>query len=92
MKNSSVKKQLDKIFDSNQILTDEPMKKHTTFKIGGAADFIVLPSDAVQISRLIKEVRDVPIFVMGNGSNLLVSDNGIRGIVIKISKDRKSVV
>lgn len=84
MKNSELLHKLKTIFDDSQIMIDEPMKNHTTFKIGGEADFLIQPSSEEQISRLIKEVKDVPIFIIGNGSNLLVSDKGIYGIVVKI--------
>lgn len=71
----------------DQLLVHEPMKNHTSFKIGGKADLIVLPSNADQIVDVIKYCNqmDVPIFVMGNGSNLLVGDRGIRGVVLKIA-------
>ncbi|OQB14529.1 MAG: UDP-N-acetylenolpyruvoylglucosamine reductase [Firmicutes bacterium ADurb.Bin193] len=91
MKNSSVYDRLMKILDKSQILTDEPMKNHTSFRIGGLADFIVMPNGAEQISAIVKEFHDVPLFVMGNGSNMLVSDNGIRGIVIKICENMKDI-
>jgi UDP-N-acetylmuramate dehydrogenase len=86
LKNLDVLQKLKRIFDESQIMIDEPMKNHTTFKIGGKADFLVQPSSEEQISRLVKEIKDVPIFVMGNGSNLLVSDKGIAGIVVKICR------
>ncbi len=82
---------LTKIFNKNNILTDEPMKNHTSFKIGGNADFLVLPENIDQISQTIKTFADVPIFVIGNGSNLLISDNGIRGIVIKVGSKLRGI-
>lgn len=84
MNNNDVYDKLKSIFPDSRILKDEPMKNHTSFKIGGMADFLVQPENAAQISRLVRELSDVPIFVMGNGTNLLVSDKGIRGIVVKI--------
>lgn len=70
-----------------EILFDEPMKHHTSFKIGGPADVMIVPSREEEIIESIKFCRDNHInhFVMGNGTNLLVKDNGIRGVVIKIS-------
>ncbi len=64
----------------------EPMKNHTSFKIGGPADFLLTPASVSELSEIIKLCnRDkLPIFIMGNGTNLLVSDKGIRGVVIKI--------
>lgn len=69
------------------LLQDEPMKKHTTFRIGGPADYYAEP-DASQISKLIEIAKacDMPVTVIGNGSNLLVGDKGIRGLVIGIGK------
>ena len=69
------------------LLQDEPMKKHTTFRIGGPADYYAEP-DVSQISKLIEIAKacDMPVAVIGNGSNLLVGDKGIRGLVIGIGK------
>ena len=66
---------------------DEPMSKHTTFKIGGPADLIVEPGTTNQLIALLRLFKrfNIPYFVMGNGSNLLVGDKGIRGAVVKIS-------
>ena len=73
-------------------LTKEYMKNHTSFKIGGSADFLVTPRTVDQIQNLIKTLKkeNIPVFIMGNGSNLLVSDKGIRGVVIKLSKNFSS--
>jgi UDP-N-acetylmuramate dehydrogenase len=80
---------LIQILDKEDILVDEPMKNHTSFKVGGSADILVKPKTEDQIKKIISLVKDekVPFFLMGNGSNLLVKDNGIRGIVIKISEN-----
>ena len=69
------------------LLQDEPMKKHTTFRIGGPADYYAEP-DISRISKLIEIAKacDMPVTVIGNGSNLLVGDKGIRGLVIGIGK------
>lgn len=69
-----------------QILTHEPMKKYTTFKIGGPADIIVQPQNKEQLSAVLKVCRkeDIPYYILGNGSNLLVSDEGYRGIIIQL--------
>ena len=65
---------------------DEPMKKHTTFKIGGPADIFCEPGDIEEIKNVLYVLKKYKIdfFIMGNGSNLLVADKGIRGAVIKI--------
>lgn len=68
-----------------KIFTNEPMSKHTSFKIGGPADIFVKTSDISQIENVLKVCREnsIPLTVVGNGSNLLVKDKGIRGIVLK---------
>ncbi len=65
---------------------NEPMKKHTTFKIGGCADIFCEPKNADELKKLIDffKSNSIPHTVIGNGSNLLVSDKGVRGAVIKI--------
>ncbi|HMM05245.1 MAG TPA: UDP-N-acetylmuramate dehydrogenase [Clostridiales bacterium] len=70
------------------VLFDVPMRKYTTWHIGGAADCLVLPKDAEDIAAVIRfaMANDVPYTVIGNGSNLLVLDGGIRGIVIRIGE------
>ncbi len=68
------------------VAVDEPMSRHTSFRIGGEADLFVTVGDSKQLvsaTELFRE-EDVPFFVLGNGSNLLVSDNGIRGAVITL--------
>ena len=78
--------ELKKTFQG-EILLSEPMKKHTTWKIGGPVDVLVKPiseEDLLIVFALAKQY-DVPCLVIGKGSNLLVKDNGIRGIVIEMS-------
>lgn len=67
---------------------NEPMAKHTTFKIGGAADIFVTPETKEALLEIIKFCKEenIPVTVVGNGSNLLVSDNGIDGVVICTEK------
>lgn len=74
------------------LMQDEPMKKHTTFRIGGPADYYAEP-DVSQISKLIEIAKacDMPVTVIGNGSNLLVGDKGIRGLVIGIGKGLSAI-
>ncbi|HAL62814.1 MAG: UDP-N-acetylmuramate dehydrogenase [Firmicutes bacterium] len=69
------------------VIKNEPMKNHTSFKIGGIADEFCAPSSIEEIVECIKyaKKKNIPYFVIGNGSNILVSDKGIRGLVIKIS-------
>lgn len=68
-----------------EIRVDEPMSRHTTFRIGGPADYFVCP-DSEQIAEVfrIAHTYKIPVTVIGNGSNLLVGDKGIRGLVVEI--------
>ncbi len=76
--------QLLTVYKKEQIRIDEPMKNHTTFKVGGKADFLVFPETEEQIIKTLEIAKQnaIPYIVLGNGSNVLVSDKGIRGIVI----------
>ncbi len=78
---------LSNILQADQLLRDESMKKHTSFRIGGLVDLMILPREVGHIQNAIDILMEnqVPFMVMGNGSNLLVRDNGIRGAVIKIA-------
>ena len=69
-----------------KIIFDEPMKKHTSFKIGGTADYFFKATTLEELQNIIKfaKIKEFPITIIGNGSNLLVTDKGIRGLVIKI--------
>lgn len=70
-----------------KLLADEPMSRHTTFKIGGVADFYATPSfDEFKTLYNIAGEEKIPVTIIGNGSNLLVGDKGIRGLVIEIGK------
>lgn len=70
------------------ILTDEPMNRHTTFRVGGPADVLIQPSSAEEVASALKTAKEmgVPTFVMGNGSNLLVKDGGIEGVVVLLGE------
>ncbi|MBQ8954672.1 MAG: UDP-N-acetylmuramate dehydrogenase, partial [Clostridia bacterium] len=64
----------------DRVLADEPMSRHTTFRVGGPADVMFLPASGDEVSAAMSAAREmgVPCFVMGNGSNLLVRDGGVR--------------
>lgn len=81
------------IVGEDRLLFDEPMKLHTTFRIGGNADFFVKPVNKNEIKSIIEcAVRhDTAYYILGNGSNLLVSDSGYRGIMIHLGDDFSSV-
>lgn len=74
--------------DLGEVLLDEPMKNHTSFKIGGPVDVMIIPNNEEQLINGIKICRsnNIDFYIMGNGSNLLVKDGGIRGLVIKINE------
>ncbi len=86
---SNFLKKLIEIAGSEQVCTDEPMKQHTTFRIGGRADYFVSPTETEQIRKVIELCRreNMPWYVIGNGSNLLVSDHGFRGVIIRLFKN-----
>ena len=66
---------------------NEPMRAHTTFKIGGEADIFIIPASPAALIYAVKKCNEleIPYFILGNGSNLLVSDGGIEGAVISLS-------
>lgn len=92
------KKDIKKIFSDNEnigkVLLDEPMKNHTSFKIGGPTDIMVIPGSEKELIEGIKICKDnnINYYIMGNGSNLLASDKGIEGVVIKISEEFGDIV
>jgi len=69
-----------------RVLASEPMSKHTSWRIGGSADFFVEPADSEDLCRALAWARSngLPVIVIGNGTNLLVSDSGVRGLVLKL--------
>ena len=76
-----------------QILLDEPMARHTTFRVGGPADVMFFPASAEQITAALEAAAGlgVPALVIGNGSNLLVRDGGIRGLVVALGEGYSAV-
>lgn len=78
---------LSDIVDKNEFDLDVPMSEHTYFKVGGPADIMVTPSTKDKVIEVINlcKSENMPYIIIGNGSNLLVRDGGIRGVVIKLS-------
>ncbi|MEA4849679.1 MAG: UDP-N-acetylmuramate dehydrogenase [Clostridiaceae bacterium] len=76
-----------------QILYNEPMNNHTSFKLGGPVDIFIEPDDTEELAGAVKGLREkgIPYYIIGNGSNLLVSDKGLRGAVVKIGDKFGSV-
>lgn len=75
------------ISDPGRIRPDEPLKSYTTFRIGGPADWLVEVTSGEELAGLLQlaKAEALPVYVMGNGSNLLVSDSGVRGFVITLA-------
>ena len=84
---------LTEIVAAQQIHEQEPMKNHTTFRIGGPADWFVTPESGEQVADLFRAAKEAgkEVYVIGNGSNLLVGDRGIRGLVIQIGRAFSSI-
>lgn len=91
--NQEIKKMFCELLGRDHVLTDEPMKQHTTFKIGGPADYFLVPETGEEVGEIIKICRktDTPYFILGNGSNLLVGDGGYRGAVIQVYRNMSAV-
>jgi UDP-N-acetylmuramate dehydrogenase len=72
---------------------DEPMKQHTSFKVGGPADIFFEPGDVEELKKTIRFVKEneLPYYIIGNGTNLLVGDKGIRGAVIKVGESFNNI-
>ena len=81
------------LLGNDRVLVDEPMKRHTTFRIGGPADFFLLPSTVDEVRGILEICREeeLPYFILGNGSNLLVSDKGYRGVVIQLYRNFSNI-
>lgn len=75
-------------YKEEDVLIDAPMSEHIYFKVGGPADILVMPKTKEQVVKTINLCKEhkVPCFLLGNGSNLLVKDGGIEGVVIKFCK------
>lgn len=85
--------ELKTIIEKDRIFEKEPMKKHTTFRVGGPADVLIQPEkdELSKILKLCRQQRE-PYCVIGNGSNLLVGDKGIRGLVIEMVSKKEEIV
>lgn len=82
-----LKLEFEKIIPEEGIKYNEPMKNHTSFKVGGPADILILPKTPHQVEAAVKLCRkyDIKFYIMGNGSNLIVKDGGYRGVIIKLT-------
>lgn len=93
METKNVEQHLVEIAGKNRVWLEEPMAKHTTFRIGGNAKYFVGPDSIEMIQKLVKFCleNDVPYFILGNGSNLLVSDRGYDGVILQLFKNYDEV-
>lgn len=91
--NKEFYEKITEVLKEDQVLLDEPMKKHTTFRIGGPADYFLMPQNKEEVQKITALCREqgVPYYIIGNGSNLLVADKGFRGVIIQIYKGMSSV-
>lgn len=87
MDKKKVYSDLKDILGEDKIMADEPMKKHTSFKVGGPADVLVRPETEEEIKDVFRYIKreNIPHMIIGNGSNLLVRDGGIRGVVVELA-------
>ena len=83
------KEWIRKLGEQVEILVAEPMKNHTTFRIGGPADALALPKTPEEVAEVVRFCHEhaQPYYVLGNGSNLLVSDEGYRGLVLQLYRN-----
>ncbi|MBR4084446.1 MAG: UDP-N-acetylmuramate dehydrogenase [Lachnospiraceae bacterium] len=93
MISATVVKALESFLPAENIILNEPMSKHTTFRIGGNADCLLQIENAEQLSKVMNYLRklEMPYFVLGNGSNLLVSDEGYRGVIMAVAEKMSEV-
>lgn len=89
MENNKIENKFCACLGSDNVYQNEPMKKHTTFRIGGPADYYLCPHSVKEVQKVVEICREekLPYFILGNGSNLLVSDKGYRGAVIQLWKN-----
>lgn len=84
---------LKNVITKGTVLTEEPMRRHTSFQIGGPAEIFVQPAtgDEVRQAICLAKEEQIPFFVVGNGSNLLVSDDGFRGMIVQIGRNLQEI-
>ena len=87
--NKEIKQRFCQQLGNERVRFEERMCDHTTFRIGGPAEVFVMPESYEQIAWVIRQCRQeaIPYFILGNGSNLLVSDHGYRGVIIQLDRN-----
>ena len=91
--NQNLYDRLVKVISKEKVLIDEPMKKHTTFRIGGQADYFTIPATKEEVKAVVDICKELQVsyYILGNGSNLLVSDEGYRGVIIQLYKEMSEI-
>lgn len=91
--NEEIKQKFCRELGAEQVLFEEPMSRHTTFRVGGPAEVFVMPRtfDEVKKTLALCSSEKLPYFILGNGSNLLVSDHGYRGVIIQMDRNIEEV-
>lgn len=87
----SIIDKLKGIISEEDILVNEPMANHTSFRIGGPADLLLIPQNRDELLKVLELLRNnnIPYYILGNGTNMIVSDKGIRSVVVKLTAMRK---
>ena len=87
--NQEIIKCFNDLLGKEKVRISEPMNRHTTFRIGGPADYFLLPSTAEEVKKILEicKEKELPYFILGNGSNLLVSDEGYCGVIIQLYRN-----
>ena len=86
--------QLRKLVGEDHVWINEPMKNHTTFRAGGCADYLVEPESVDAVRKIVRLCcqENMPYYVVGNGSNLLVSDKGYHGVILHLYKNMSDFI
>lgn len=88
-----IRQKFCELLGEERVLTQEPMSRHTTFRIGGEADYFLIPESPQQLRSILKICKEenLPSFILGNGSNLLVSDKGYQGVIIQMYRNLSKI-
>lgn len=91
--NQDLYNRLVEVLAEERVLKNEAMKMHTTFRIGGSADYFTVPVTKEEVKAVVGICKEMqtPYYVLGNGSNLLVSDEGYRGVIIQLYKEMSGI-
>ena len=92
MDNNIIEK-IKKTVSSSRVFENVALSEYTSFKTGGPADIVVRPKDALEVKKIVALARDekVPYYILGNGTNMLISDDGFRGIIISLKEMDNSI-